>query len=78
MSTPTTTIRVSVATRDRLARQARDRGVSISSLLAELATHAERRAIFAAERAAELAESHDATVQQEIADWDSTAGDGID
>lgn len=78
MSTPTTTIRVSVATRDRLAAQARAKGVSVSSLLADMAAQAERSAVFAAERAAELAESQDPKVRQEIADWDRTTGDGID
>ena len=50
MSTPTTTIRVPVATRDRLAAQARARGVSMATLLTELATRTEREAMFRAEQ----------------------------
>ena len=57
MSTQTTTIRVSVQTRDRLAAQARERGVSIAALLTELASHAEREAIFRAERETTRAEA---------------------
>ena len=45
MSTSTTTVRVSVQTRDRLAAQARERGMSISALLAELAGRADREAM---------------------------------
>ncbi|MGH3563934.1 MAG: type II toxin-antitoxin system antitoxin MazE7, partial [Mycobacterium sp.] len=48
MSTSTTTIRVSVQTRDRLATQARERGISIAGLLNELAARCEHEAIFRA------------------------------
>lgn len=77
MSTPTTTIRVSRHTRDRLAAQARQRGVSIASLLAELASQAERHAVFEAERDAERAEARETAVRDEFLEWDNTAGDGI-
>lgn len=77
MSTPTTTIRVTVDTRDRLAAQARERGVSISSLLSDLAARGERDAIFAAERDAERAEANDAAAQDDSRAWDDTTGDGI-
>lgn len=73
MSTPTTTIRVPVRTRDRLAAQARERGVSIPVLLAELADDAERETAFRAERNATRAEAG----LQEMRDWDATVGDGI-
>jgi post-segregation antitoxin (ccd killing protein) len=77
MSTPTTTIRVTVGTRDRLAAQARERGVSISALLTDLAAQADRQAIFQAERDAERAESAAAAGRDEARDWDGAAGDGI-
>jgi hypothetical protein len=77
MSTPTTTIRVSVRTRDRLAAQAHQRGVSLSTLLTELVTRAEREAIFRAERDATRAEAALHAVRDENRDWDTTVGDGV-
>lgn len=77
MSTPTTTIRVPVKTRDRLAAQARERGVSIAALLAEFATRAEREAIFRAERDATRADATVDAARDEDRDWDATVGDGL-
>lgn len=77
MSTPTTTIRISVHTRDRLAAQARERGISISALLAELAARVEREAIFRAEREATRAEATTQAVRDEYRDWDTTVSDGL-
>ena len=77
MSTSTTTIRVPVQTRDRLAAQARERGVSIAALLTELAARAEREAIFRAERDSTRAEAALQTVRHENRDWDTTVGDGL-
>ena len=77
MSTQTTTIRVSVQTRDRLAAQARERGVSIAALLTELASHAEREAIFRAECETTRAEAAAEAVRDEDRDWDHTVDDGI-
>lgn len=77
MSTRTTTIRVPVRTRDRLAAQARQRGVSIPALLAELTSRAEHEAIFDAERDATRAEAGDAAVREEENDWDHTVDDGL-
>ena len=77
MSTPTTTIRVPVQTRDRLAAQARERGVSIAALLTELASRAEHEAIFRAERDATRAEANVHAVHDEDRDWDHTVDDGI-
>ncbi|OPE45298.1 antitoxin, partial [Mycolicibacterium diernhoferi] len=57
MSTPTATIRVPAPTRDRLAAQARERGISIAALLTELAARAEQEAAFSAEREATRAEA---------------------
>lgn len=77
MSTQTTTIRVSVQTRDRLAAQARERGISIAGLLRELASRTEREAIFRSERDATRAEAAVQAVREENRDWDTTVGDGI-
>ncbi len=78
MSTSTTTVRVSVQTRDRLAAQARERGISISALLTELAGQVDREAMFSAEREATRAESAARAVRDEDQDWDAAAADGID
>lgn len=77
MSTSTTTIRVPVQTRDRLAAQARERGISIAALLTELAVNAEHEAIFRAERDATRAEATLQAVRDENRDWDTTVGDGL-
>jgi len=78
MSTPTTTVRVSLRTRDRLTAQARERGVSISALLEELVAAADREAIFRAEREATLAEAGNRAVREEDEDWAEAADDDID
>ena len=78
MYTPTTTIRVPVETRDRLAAQARARGVSIAALLTELATRTEREAILRAEREATHADAEKQAVRDEAADWDDTLDDGLE
>ncbi|ORW00281.1 hypothetical protein [Mycobacterium kyorinense] len=77
MATATTTIRVPIQTRDRLAAQARERGISLAALLTELATHAEHEAIFRAERDATRADVTVVGVRNEDRDWDETAGDGL-
>ncbi|MCB0927850.1 MAG: antitoxin [Mycolicibacterium insubricum] len=77
MSTKTTTVRVSVQTRDRLATQAQQRGTSIAALLTELAAQAEREAFFRAERDATRADLADSAGRAEYRAWDSTLGDGI-
>lgn len=78
MATSTTTIRVPIPTRDRLAAQARQRGISIAALLEELSEQAERQAAFEAERMATLADAEVSDVRDEDMDWDATAGDGIE
>jgi hypothetical protein len=77
MSTPTTTIRVPVQTRDRLAAQARHRGVSLATLLTEFATRAERDAIFSAERDATRSDAAIHGSREEDDDWDDAIGDGV-
>ncbi len=71
----TTTIRVPVATRDRLAAQARERGISIAALLVELTSRAERETFFNAERDATRADAAMTAVHDEDRDWDETVGD---
>ena len=78
MSTESTTVRVSIRTRDRLAAQARERGVSISALLEELAAGADREAIFRAEREATRAEAANQAAREKEGDWADAAADGID
>jgi len=78
MSTDSTTVRVSRRTHDRLAAQARERGVSISTLLEELAAGADREAIFRTEREATRAEAGNQAVREEAGDWADAAADGID
>ena len=68
---------MTVGTRDRLAAQARQRGVSVSALLTDLAAQAERHAIFQAERDAEQAEAGDIAARDEARDWGDATDDGI-
>jgi hypothetical protein len=78
MATETTTIRVTRETRDLLAEQARERGVSLASMLAELARQVERETVFRAEREAARADDRDPDVRAEEREWETTLGDGID
>ncbi|ORW93954.1 antitoxin [Mycobacterium sp. IEC1808] len=77
MATSTTTIRVPVQTRDRLAAQARQRGISLAALLSELATRTEREAIFRAEREATRIDANRDATRDEDRDWDDASGDGL-
>lgn len=77
MTTETATIRVARETRDLLAVQARKRGVSLSTMLAELARSAEREAIFRTERDASRADTGDQAVSAEERDWERALGDGV-
>jgi len=78
MAAETATIRVTRETRDRLAEQARERGLSLSAMLAELARNAEREALFRAERDASRADSGDPAVNAEEHEWDAVLNDGVD
>jgi hypothetical protein len=78
MATETTTIRVRRETRDRLAKQAEQRGVSLSALLSEFAGREERAAIFRAEREAATADRSNRATEAEEDLWASTLSDGID
>lgn len=78
MAAATTTIRVARDTRDRLAEQARRRGISLAALLAEIARERELEAIYESERQAVLAEAGDPAVEEELRLWEATLEDDID
>jgi hypothetical protein len=78
MATETATIRVTRETRDLLAQQASERGVSLSTMVADLARDVAREAIFRSERDATRADSGTATVRAEEREWETALGDGID
>lgn len=78
MATDTATIRVARETRDLLARQASERGISLSAMLSDLAHDVAREAIFRAERDATRADVGVAAVKAEEREWEATLGDGID
>jgi hypothetical protein len=78
MAVDTATIRVARNTRDLLAEQARERGISLSALLAEIAREREIEAAFESERQAVLAEVGDPAAEEERRLWDSTLEDGLD
>jgi uncharacterized protein (DUF1778 family) len=78
MATETATIRVTRETRDLLARQASERGVSLSAMLADLAHGVAREGIFRAERDATRADIGGAAVRAEDRMWEATLDDGVD
>lgn len=78
MAAETATIRVTRETRDLLARQAGERGVSLSAMLADLAHDVAREEIFRAERDATRADASVAAVKVEDREWEATLGDGVD
>lgn len=78
MPSQTSTIRVTRATRDLLAQQARERGVSLGALLSEIADTRRREAIWRSEREASRVDAQNAAAQTELRDWEATLGDGLD
>jgi hypothetical protein len=78
MPTETATIRVPRETRDRLAARARDRGISLSALLTELAERAERADAYRSEREATEADMKNPEALAEYRLWEETLEDGID
>jgi hypothetical protein len=78
MAVDTATIRVTVRTRDLLAEQARERGVSLASLLAEIAREQETEAIWRSEREATRADAQRREVAKEERAWQATLADGLD
>lgn len=77
MPTDTATIRVPRKTRDSLATRARERGISLSALLTELAEQAERADAYRSERDATRAEVDDPVALAEYRLWEGTLEDGI-
>jgi predicted DNA-binding ribbon-helix-helix protein len=78
MAVDTATIRVARGTRDLLAEQARQRGISIAALLAEIAADRARETIFESERQAIRADAQNPAALAEMDLWDTTLVDGID
>lgn len=78
MAVDTATIRVTRTTRDLLAQQARERGVSLAALVGELARELEVDALFESERQARRAEAGDPTAAAEMGLWEATLEDGSD
>ncbi|MCB0871383.1 MAG: hypothetical protein KDB52_11170 [Solirubrobacterales bacterium] len=78
MATETTTIRVPRETRDRLASQAADRGISLSAMLTRFANQGERDAVFRAEREASVLDGSNPDVLAEDDEWSATLADGLD
>lgn len=78
MPAETATIRVSRETRDLLARQANERGLSLSAMLSDLARDVAREGIFRAERDATRADSGVPSAEAEDREWETAVGDGVD
>jgi len=78
MATETSTIRVARATRDLLAEQARERGVTVAALLGEVAEGRRRDAIWRSEYQANRIDAHNPKAQVELREWDGTLADGVD
>jgi hypothetical protein len=78
MATETATIRVTRETRDLLAEQASERGVSLSAMLSDLARDVARKAVFRGEREATRADADSERVKSEDREWEATLGDGIE
>lgn len=77
MATKTSTIRVPSETRDLLAIQAKERGISVSALLTAIARGGRHEALFSAERAATIADAADPAIRAEDDEWAATLEDGI-
>ncbi len=78
MATETSTIRVTRATRDLLAEQARQRGVSVAALLGEIAEERRRDAIWRSECEANRLDEQHPDAQAELREWEATLEDGVD
>ena len=78
MATETATIRVARSTRDRLAEQARARGISLAALLSEMARERELEAVWESERQATIADARNPAALEDAHLWEATLDDGID
>jgi antitoxin MazE7 len=74
----TATIRVPRETRDLLAARAHRRGVSLSSLLTELARRIEQSEALRSEREASRVDAGRREVSAEEREWEAVLGDGVD
>jgi len=77
MAVDTATIRVTRETRDLLADQARERGMSLSAMLTELAHDVAREAVFRSEREASRADASSRDALREEREWEAALGDGV-
>ncbi|MGI8529894.1 MAG: hypothetical protein ACR2KO_10495 [Geodermatophilaceae bacterium] len=66
------------ATRDLLAQQARERGVSLAALLGEIADERRREALWRSEREASRIDAQNPDARDEMREWDVTVEDGLD
>lgn len=78
MAVDTATIRVTRQTRDLLAAQARERGLSLAAMLEQQAREAAREAMFRSERDAARADATDPSARDDERAWDAALGDGVD
>lgn len=77
VATTTATIRVPRRTKDVLSARARERGVSVSTLLTEFARRIDRAAALRSEREASLVDAGNPEVAEEEREWEAIIGDGI-
>ncbi len=77
MGNDTSTIRVTRETRDLLAAQARERGVSVAALLTEIAEERRREAIWRSEHEASRIDAQNPDAQAELREWEATLEDGV-
>jgi hypothetical protein len=77
MAVETATIRVTRETRDLLAEQAQERGMSLSAMLTELARDVAREAAFRSERDATRVDASNRDVLREEREWEAAVGDGV-
>lgn len=77
MVATTSTIRVSRATHDILAEQARERGVSLAALVGEIAEDRRREAMCRSEREATRIDERNSDAQVELHDWEDALDDGL-
>lgn len=77
MASETSTIRVNRQTRDLLAEQAREQGVSLAALLAQIADDRRREGLWRSEREASRLDAQNLSAQLEARDWEATLDDGF-
>ena len=78
MAVDTATIRVARNTRDLLAEQARERGISLAALLAEIAREREAESIWRSEARASRADVGNPDVAVEDRAWEAVLADGLE